>query len=128
MNAMSGTLRAFVLVVASSALASLLYLRLHAVHAYTVPPQHGDELGPVSLILTIHENPVDDEWAPIVSDILPAEKGSPRTWTTARPHLRFRIEETDRWMFCLHFATPGQVLKRVGPQTIEIAINGVVVK
>src|SRR5690242_14582052 len=104
-------------------MAAMLYLRLHAVHVYALPAQRSTELPPVSLVLSIHENPMDEAWAPVVDGILPAEKGSQWTWTNARPRLCFRIEESDRWLFHLRFAAAGAVLKSVGPQTIEIAIN-----
>jgi hypothetical protein len=103
---------------------AILYLRLHAVRVSILPAQWTAALPPVSLVLQIHENPMDEAWAPIVADILPADKGAHWAWTNARPHLRFRIEESDRWTFRLRFAAVGQVLQSVGPQTIEIAING----
>jgi hypothetical protein len=76
----------------------------------------------------MHESPMDEAWAPVLGGILPADKGAEWAWTNARPRLQFRMEESSRWLFCLHFAAVGPVLKVVGPQTIEIAINGAAVK
>jgi hypothetical protein len=125
---MRTTFRGLLFLAAVCALAAALYARLHAVHVYSLPAQRKLETQPVDLMLNIHENPIDDAWISIVSDILPAEKNGQWTWTNGRPHLRYRIEETDRWLFSMHFAAAGQVLKVVGPQTIEIAINGTTVK
>src|SRR5262249_54130864 len=83
---------------------------------------------PLSLILTIHDNPMEEAWAPILGGILPAEKGSQWTWTNARPRLQFRLEESDRWLFCLRSAAVAQVIRGVGPQSVVIAINGAPVK
>jgi hypothetical protein len=121
-------LRAILVAAGLCAIVATLYLRLHAVHAYSLPAQRGTALPPASLILTIHEDPMEEEWAPILGGILPAEKGSEWSWTNAQARLRFRLEEADRWLFCLHFAAVGQVLKAVGPQRIEVLINGVSVK
>ena len=118
-------LRGILVAAGVCAIAAVFYLRLHAVPAYALPAERGTRMPPVSLILTIHQNPMDEAWAPIDGGILPAEQGAQWAWTTARPRLRFRIEESDRWLFCLHFAAAGQVLRAVGPQTIKIAINGV---
>ena len=125
---MAAILRRVLLVAIAVAIVPILYLRLHAVRAYSMPAQRSTELRPVSLVLQIHENPMDEAWAPVAGGILPAEKGSQWAWTNAQPHLRFRIEETDHWMFQTKFATVGQVIRTVGQQTIEIAINGDVVK
>jgi hypothetical protein len=116
--------RKLLLMAIAFAVVWFLYLRLHAVRAYSLPAQRSTSLRPVSLVLQIHENPMDEAWAPVVGGILPAEKGSEWAWTNAQPHLRFRIEETDRWTFQIKFATVGQVIRGVGPQTIEIGING----
>jgi hypothetical protein len=106
------------------AIAAALYHRQHAVHAYSPPVPRDTRLRPISLILSIHENPMDEAWAPILGGILPADKGAQWSWTNAQPRVRFRLEETDRWLFCLHFAAAGQVLQAVGPQTVRIALNG----
>ena len=116
------------LLLLACAIPSILYIRLHGPHAYTVPQQRRGDPPPVSLVLTMHENPMDEGWARILGDILPAERNAHWTWTNARPHLQFRIEESERWIFQVHFATVGQVLKAIGPQTIEIAVNGVTAK
>jgi hypothetical protein len=125
---MPAPLRRLLLVAIAGGIASILYLRLHAVRVYSMPAQRSTAVRPVSVVLQIHENPMDDAWAPVIGGILPAEKGSAWAWTNAQPHLRFRIEETDRWMFQIKFATVGQVIRTAGPQTIEIAINGAPVK
>jgi len=121
-------LRVILVTVAFSAAAAGLYLRLHAVRSYSLPPQRAGQMAPLSLVLTVHENPMEEAWAPILGGILPAEKDSQWTWTNARPRLQFRLEESDRWLFCLRFAAVGQVIRAVGPQTVEIAINGTSIK
>jgi hypothetical protein len=109
-------------------IAAMLYTPRHRPPSYPPPTQKGADTRPVSLVLPIHESPMDEQWAVIAGGILPADKASQWAWTTGRPHLRFLIDESERWVFYLRFAAAGAVLRAVGPQTIQIAINGTSVK
>lgn len=108
-------------------LAILITPRPHA-PAYPPPPPIAIDTTPVSLLLKIHEVPRDEPWAAVAGGVLPADKGAEWTWTNQRPHLRFMIDESRRWVFYLRFAVAGAVLRAVGTQTVQVAINDVVVK
>jgi hypothetical protein len=59
----------------------------------------------------------------VVRDVLGGDPGSPWRWTNQHPRLRVWIQPGDRVNFYVRFTIAGDVVKKVGPQTIRMMVD-----
>jgi hypothetical protein len=62
--------------------------------------------------------------AAIVKDVLKADPGSAWRWTNQNPRLKVWFHTGERQNFHLRFTLAGVVLKKIGPVTIRMIVNG----
>ena len=60
----------------------------------------------------------------VVSDVLGADPGNMWRWTNQHPRLRVWVHPSEALNFYVKFTIAGDVLKKVGPQTVRMIVNG----
>jgi hypothetical protein len=103
-----------------------LFTIAHYKPPYRIPSQKVDPVKarPISVLFSPRSQRMDELWATVVSDVLPGEEQSEWCWTNQHPRLRFLLDESGGWTFYIRFAAVEKVLTTIGPQTIQIAVNG----